>query len=208
MSTEQKYYELLTRTDHPVFRRDFSQSSDINSPANSIMNRIFADQLKKFRDLFNEMKLNAFPNTVTALSIDDWELQYFGFTKPSLSLTQRIDELLIKFNKRFTMSLQDVIDISRAITGQTPLVTRNINLGGWILDEGVLGFTTTFGGTGGSLIGTYLVTFLNPVDPELLQRLDERLTIIEKGGSRHIIKAALPSWVLDQSALSVTTTLE
>lgn len=205
---EQIYYEVLVRTDHPVFEKDYSTSTDIESPVNSILNRVMAKQLDRMRAVIEEVRLNSYPESVTALAIDDWEQEYFGFTKPSLDLSQRIEELLIKFNKRFTMSVQDVIDISRAIVGETPLVTRNVNRAGWQLGTGVLGITTTLAtpGSGGS-IGLYLVSFTTPVDSSLLKKLDERLTIIEKAGSRHKVKSPIRRWILGRSALGIDTNL-
>lgn len=208
MVNDQIYYEMLVRCDHPVFRRDYSPVTSIDSPLNSIHNRIMAKQLDRMRDLIEEVRLNSYPDTVTALTIDDWEFNYFGFTKPSLPLSQRVDELLLKFNKRFTMSLQDVIDLSRAIVGETPVVTRNVNRAGWVVGQGVLGVNTTLSGGGGSgSVGLYLVSFTVPVDSILLKKLDERLTIIEKAGSRHKIAAAIPRWVLGSAVLGVNTTL-
>lgn len=205
MSKEQVYYELLTRTDHPVFKKDFSLTTDANSPLNSIYNRIFAKQLEKLQELESEMRLNSFANTVTALTIDDWEQTYFGFTKPSLPLSQRVSELVIKFNRRFKMNVTDVIDLARAIVGETPLVVRNVNLQGWVLGQSALGINTAFGG--GNSEGLYLVAFSVPVDSNLLKRLDERLTIIEKAGSRHKVTSPVKYWVLGTSSLGIDTTL-
>jgi hypothetical protein len=205
---EQIYYEALVRTDHPVFRRDFSEITTINSSLNSIHNRVMAKQLVKMKSIISEVRSNIYPSTVTSLTIDDWEFNYFGFTKPSLSISQRVEELLIKFNKRFTMSVQDVIDISRAIVGVTPIVTRNANLSGWVLGNGYLGSNTILGGSGSlDSIGLYLVLFPTTVDTSLLDKLDERLTIIEKAGSRHRIKSVIPRWVLGKSVIGISTIL-
>lgn len=207
MSLNQAYFELLVRSDHPVFRKDYSLSSDLTSPLNSILNRVMAQQLVKLRAAINSIKINSYPETVTELAIDDWELEYFGFTKPSLPLAQRKTELLIKFNRRFKMNVADVIDLARAIVGQTPIVTRNLNIDGWVLGSGALGISTTLGSAGLAGVGLYLVSFTVPVDSGLLVKLDERLTIIEKAGSRHKVTAPIRYWILGQSSLGIDTTL-
>jgi hypothetical protein len=204
----QAYYEFLARTDHPVFRRDFSQSTSVTSPLNSIYNRIFADQLAKLKAVIDELSLNLYPSTVTALTIDDWENQFFGFTKPSSPLSLRVAELVLKVNKRFKMNIGDVLDLSQAIVGMKPIVTRNVARRGWVLGTGVLGISTTLDEkSNGFSAGLYLVYFPRPVDSRLLKKLDEQLTIIEKAGSRHVIKAPIPRWILGRSALGIDTTL-
>lgn len=203
---EQIYFEGLVRCDHPVFARDFSPVQDISSPLNSIFNRIFALQLVKIRAVLDEIQLNSYPTTVTALTIDDWELEYFGFTKPSIPLAQRVSELLIKYNRRFSMAVPDVLQLSKSIVGQTPYVTRNVNYSGWVLGSGPLGTGTTLSGNtlGGQAL--YLVYFPNPVDSTLLTKLDNRLTSIEKAGSRHKVKAPIQHWILGRTALGIDTT--
>jgi hypothetical protein len=203
---EQIYYEVLVRSDHPVFAKDFSTTTTISSPLNSIYNRIMAKQLVRIKALIDELRLNSFPNTVTQLTISDWESEYFGFTKPQLSLSQRVSELLIKVNKRFHMNVQDALDLSRAIVGQTPEITRNANRSGWVLGRKALGIGTILGGGAGGQ-GLYLVYFPRPVNSALLKQLDQRLTIIEKAGSRHVVKAPIPRWILGRSALGRDTTL-
>ena len=206
MSKEQIYYEFLNRTDHPVFQKDYSQSSSINSPLNTILNRIIARQLVLLKEKIDEVRANSYPASLTALSIDDWEFNYFGFTKPGLSLPIRITELLIKFNKRFHLNVQDVIDLSQSIVGIKPIVTRNVARDGWQLGRGALGISTTFGGDA-NVIGLYLVYFPKPVDSGLLAKLDERLTKIEKAGSIHRIKAPTPRWILGRAVFGRDTTL-
>lgn len=207
MSKEQRYYELLARTDHPVFAKDFSASTTISSPLNSIYNRVYAKSLVRLNTVLDELNLNTTPDTATAMTIDDWELNFFGFVKSSLSLSQRISELLIKFNKRIKMSVPDAISISESIVGKTPVIVRNVNLGGWILGEGALGISTILSASGPGTEGFYLVSFTEPVDSALLARLDERLTVIEKAGSRHRILAPIKYWELGSSALGIDTTL-
>lgn len=207
-ATEQQYYEMLIRTDHPVYFKDYSVSTDINSPINSIWNRILADQLVIMRAIMDEFQLNIVPDTVTEMTIADWEGQYFGFIKTSTPFSQRVTELLIKYNRRFKMSVDDVISLSQSIVGITPLVVRNISRGGWNLGNAALGITTVLsntGSTGGQ--GLYLVSFTNPVDSTLLAKLDEALTRIEKAGSRHVIKAPVQHWLLGRVALGIDTTL-
>ena len=204
----QTYYEFLARTDHPVFRRDFSTTTDIHSPLNSIYNRVLANQLVKLKATLDELALNSYPATVTAMTIDDWENEYFGFTKPSQALATRVLELQIKVNKRFKMNLGDVLALSQAIVGLQPVVTRNVSRSGFVLGSAVLGLSTTLS-TETSLTskGLYLVYFPKSVDSRLLAKLDEQLTIIQKAGSRHVIKAPVPRWVLGKVALGIDTVL-
>ena len=156
----------------------------------------------------DELALNAYPATVTAMTIDDWENEYFGFTKPSLALAARVLELQIKVNKRFKMNLGDVLALSQAIVGLQPVVTRNVSRGGWVLGTGYLGLSTTLSiNSNISSNGLYLVFFPKSVDSRLLAKLDEQLTIIQKAGSRHVIKAPVPRWVLGKVALGIDTTL-
>jgi hypothetical protein len=206
MSKEQVYYEFLTRTDHPVFLRDFSTETTVSSPLNSILNRIVARQFVILKERMDELRANSYPATVTALTINDWEFEYFGFTKPGLTLAQRVAELVIKVNKRFHLNVQDVIDLSLSIVGIKPIVTRNMARDGWQLGRGVLGISTSFGGDA-NVIGLYLVYFPHAVDSGLLAKLDERLTKIEKAGSVHRIKASIPRWILGRAVFGRDTTL-
>jgi hypothetical protein len=203
---EQVYYEFLARTDHPVFKRDYSQSQNITSPLNSIFNRVFAKQHVRLRAVLDEMYLNLFPNTVTALMIDDWEIEFFGFKKPGLPIDQRVQELVIKFNKRFHMNVQDAVELGIAVTGLTPQIVRNLTQGGWSLGNASLGVTTIFRDPVHS-VGAYAVAFTKPVDSTSLKQLDSQLTIIEKAGSRHILLAPPPAWILGKSALGIDTNL-
>jgi hypothetical protein len=185
MATEQQIYEMLTRIDHPVFKRDMSAVTDQNSPWNSIWNRLLAKQFVRLQTAVASLAANAYPYTCDANTIDRWEETYFNFTKPDLTLTERRTELLVQINRRFTMSEPDVEQAAFAITGQTPTVIRNGYYGGWILDESVLDFDTIFNADSDGT-STYWVIFSSPVDSALLKLLDEKLTGIEKGGSRHI----------------------
>lgn len=206
--TEQQYYEMLTRTDHPVFFKDFSASQNVNSPLNSIWNRILANQFLIFRSILDEFQLNLVPSTVTEMTIDDWELDYFGFTKRNLPLVQRIAELLIKFNKRFTMSVSDVISLCQAITGQTPLVVRNVSRNGWVIGGGALGATTVLSTSATATArGLYLVALTKPVSSNFLSQLDSALSGIEKAGSHHVITSPIQHWQLGLVALGINTTL-
>ena len=205
--TEQQYYEVLTRTDHPVFLKDYSTSQDINSPLNSIWNRLFAKQLVRIRAVLDEFQLNLVPDSVTAMTIDDWETQYFGYTKPALTLAQRKAELMIKLSKRFSMSTPDALVLSQAIVGKTPFIIRNLNLSGWVMGQAALGISTVFGGAGSTGIGEYLVYFTSPVNSDLINKLDQALTSIEKAGSTHKVKSPIQFWILGQTALGIDTTL-
>lgn len=206
--TEQQYYEMLVRTDHPVFQKDYSATQNFNSPLNSIWNRIIAKQLVRVRAVLDEFQLNLVPDTVTLMTINDWETEYFGFTKPSLSLAVRISELLIKVNRRFGMTVQDATLLGQAITGVTPVITRNVALKGWVMGRGVLGLSTTLATPGlATAQGFYLVSVPSSIDSNLLTKLDQALTNIEKAGSSHKIQAPTQFWVLGRTALGINTTL-
>lgn len=208
MSKEQIYFELLTRTDHPVFARDGDQGTSPKSSLNSVFNRIWAQMLAEFREVQEEVRANTYPDTVTDLAIDDWEFEYFGFNKPQLDLQARVNELVIKVNQRVHMNLADCIALCRAITGLTPTITRNVGINGWVLGVGVLGQSTTLAvKDAGTNQGFYLVSFPSPVDSNLLKKLDDALTRIEKAGSRHRLRSPIQYWVLGKTALGVNTTL-
>jgi hypothetical protein len=209
MSTESPYFRLLTRTDHPVYNKDFSDPTTGSSPFNSILNRVLALQIEKFIVDLNSFILNSYPNTCDASSINDWEYTYFGFIKVGAPLATRITQLLQKINNPIGMSVNDVITLAQTITGLTPVITRNIFFDGWTLDVSTLDIDTNFPSTNQSLDGqTYFVTFLVPVDGGLLSQLDAQLTVIEKGGSTHRIFSPINYWVLDDNTLDIDTTLE
>jgi hypothetical protein len=208
MSKEQIYYELLSRTDHTVFYKDFSPTASIdgNAPLNQILNLVYARQIVKLKALIDEVKLNAFPMTVTALTIADWELDYFGFVKGSLPLAQRVSEIMTKFNRRFSMSVPDVMGLSQSIVGSTPVVIRNMENAGFVLGRAVLGISTVMGGEStGTFV--YLVSFTKPINSTLLNQLDQALTLIEKAGCTHKVKAPTQFWILGQVPLGINTTL-
>jgi hypothetical protein len=205
---EQKYYEFLTRTDHPVFLKDFSEVQDATSPFNSILNRVVARQLVRLRRAIELHGTNDFIHLLDEESIGKWEEVYFGFVKSGVSLEARKAELSKRFNSQIGMSVRDVIAFSEAITGQTPTVVRNLFFSGWVLDVSALDVDTIFPGTDQDEDAqTYVVVFSQPVNSELLKKLDKELTRIEKGGCRHVIVAPPQFWVLDVSALDVDTIL-
>ena len=207
-TTVQQYYALLARTDHPVFNRDFSTVTTADSPFNSIMNRVMADQIKKFRDDMLAVQKNSYPYTADALSIDQWEETYFGFTKPTEDLATRVTELLIKINSRIGMDVGDVIKASQSITGLTPIIIRNLYSDGWAIDVRSLDVDSVLAG---SIIGvdsfTYVVIFPVSVDSFLLKKLDDELTKIEKAGCNHVITSVPSLWTLDISKIDLDTTL-
>jgi hypothetical protein len=207
-ATEQQYYEFLARTDHPVFERDFSAVQTADSPLNSILNRVMARQLINLRADLDGVALNVFPQQADVDNIGKWEERYFGFTKPSKALGLRQSELLTRINRRIHMSVTDARTLCQSITGQTPIIIRSLFVGGWVLDESALDLDTLFPGTDAvSDPQTYIVIFADPVDSDLVTFLDNELTRIEKGGSRHFIVTPTPQWVLDESALDVDTVL-
>jgi len=212
MSTkEQLYFEMLERTDHPVFARDIVDVSTIgpDSDFNTIMNLVIARQLVRLDAALRSVQENTFPQTCNADGIDSWEKTYFNFTKPQFDLDTRKAQLLIKINKRFTMTVGDVIAAAQAIVGSTPTVIRNLYFGGWTLDVSILDVNTIFGGATQALDSeTYLVIFNSPVDSDLLKKLDKELTNIEKAGSVHYVIAPPNFWLLDANALDIDTLLE
>lgn len=207
---EQKYYEMLTRNDHPVFRKIFEPitSFDVDTPFNSVLNALVAKRMCDFREAQDEVVLNQHPTTVIESGIDRWEETLFGFTKPGVPFPQRKDELIARFNEVVLMAEPDIIKLAEQITGLTPVVIRNLFTDGWTLDtdKSVLDLTTVMSGTDQLSDGQlYLVIFNDPVAANLLTLLDNELTIIEKVGSRHKIIAPLKFWVLDDSALDLDT---
>ena len=203
MSNEQKYYELLTRTDHPVFLKYFNETV-VGSPFNSIVNRVLAKQINALKSDIDEVVLNSFPDTVTDLSIDQWEYTYFGFVKNNALLSERINSLLLKINNKIGMSVNDVITIARAITGVTPTVIRSIYYSGWALDEAPLDINTILSGLSAEIDAqTYIISFDHSIDSFLLSKLDEELTKIEKAGSVHKLISPINFWVLDDNTLDI-----
>lgn len=205
---EQKYYEFLVRTDHPVFRRDFSTTVDGSSPFNVILNRILARQMARLRGALESLQRNSFANTVDAESIEQWEQTHFGTTYPNLSIALRVAQLMDKLNHRPTMAVSSVIRAAQRITGKTPIVIRNIYYGGWVLDQAALGIDTAFSGTNqANFAQTYYVCFASPITTSQRKSLDKELTRIEKGGSVHFIFSPAQIWQLDLSRLDIETVL-
>ena len=210
MSKEQEYYDLLTRTDAPVFKKNYLDVNDIDgdSPFNVIFNLVLARQLCKYKIDRDIILNNKFVQSVDENGIDQWEETHFGFIKPSIPLPQRVSELRDKVNNTNTMAVADVILESEVITGLTPIVIRNTFFGGWILDVSAFDVDTFFGD---DVLGPesdyYLVIFSDPIDPVTLDRLDKKLTQIEKGGSRHCIFAPIQFWTFDISAFDIDTVL-
>jgi hypothetical protein len=205
---EQGYYELLVRTDHPVFRKDFSAATGPSSPFNSILNRLIAKQLVKLRAEIDAMKADSFPQSCTGDGIGKWEETYFGQAKAGGTLPDRQDQVVQRINTRLTMSVSDVIALAEAITGKTPEVIRNMYTGGWVLGQSVLGLDTILsGGSQANAHSLYVVVFYDRIDSVLLKLLDKELSRIEKGGSRHGLVSRRQFWVLGQSALGVNTIL-
>lgn len=208
IGTEQQYYLYLTRLDHPVFAKVYADTVDSTTPLNSIMNRVMARQLVRMKTALDDLRANCFAYTATLTLIGNWELTYFGVTNPSLTLTTRINRLLARINSSFDMSVNTVISLSIALTGQTPRVLRTLKSGGWLLGISVLGLDTITSGNNPTSDGpTYLVIFDQTVDSASLRQLDQELTAIQKGGSNHFILASPARWVLGQSVLGVGTIL-
>lgn len=213
MSLEQQYYDMLTRNDHPVFAKDFSDVStfDADTPFNHVLNLLVAKQFVKFADAKAEVVANQYPHTCTESGIDRWEDEYFGFTKPSVPFLQRRAELVARYNDSISMSVPDVIKLAQQITGLTPVVIRNAFAFGWILDHPTLSnldsTTVLSSGNQANDSQLYIVIFDVPVDSGLLKKLDEELTLIEKAGSRHQMVAPPKFWILDVNILATDTIL-
>lgn len=208
MATEQQYFEMLGRIDHPVFPRDMATETNADSPFNSIMNRLMARQLVKLQAAIDSLALNILPHTCDDNTIDRWEERYFGFTRVGLSLAERKAAVLVKRNRRFTMSAPDAVAIALAITGQTPEIIRSIWTSGWVIGQSAIGVNTIIAaGTAGDHSSVYILKFADSVDSTLKKLLDKTLTQIEKGGSRHSIIAPLRLWIIGRSAIGVDTTV-
>lgn len=208
MTVLKAYYDLLTRIDHPVFKRDFNEDVTADSPFNSLLNYVFAKQLVHLRDDLTQVQLNKYPDTVNGLGIDRWEETYFGFVKTGKLLETRRTELILKVISRARMSAPAVVRIAQTITGKTPSVIRNLYFSGWTLGSSPLGIDTVLPGLVQAQDAfIYRVSFSEPIDSELLTQLDKELTRIEKGGSTHVIFAPLKLWVLGDSALGIDTRL-
>ena len=210
---EQAYFNLLTRTDHPVFEKTCADVTtfDKDTPFNWLLNLLVAKQFCKLKDAMDEVKDNQLPDTVRESGIDRWEEALFGFTKPQVGFDQRKEELNSRYVETITMSTPDVVLLAEQITGVTPTVIRNAFFSGWVLSDpvrSVLGTTTLLRSSDqANDSNLYFVLFNEPVDSQLLQRLDEELTLIEKAGSRHIISAPPNIWVLGQGVLGIDTIL-
>lgn len=208
IGTEQQYYLYLTRLDHPVFAKVYTDTVDSTTPLNSIMNRVMARQLVRMKTALDDLRANCFAYTATLTLIGNWELTYFGVTSPSLTLANRINRLLARINSSLDMSVGTVISLSQSITGQTPRVVRTLKDGGWTIGVSVIGLDTIIAGNNPASDGsTYLVIFDQPVDSDSFNELDQQLTAIQKGGSNHFILAAPTVWVLGESSIGVDTIL-
>lgn len=208
MASVIEYYNLLTRTQHPVYRKDFSGTPEQEASWHLIRNYLLAKQLVKIMEKVSSLEENSFPNTVSDSGIDAWEFDYFNFSKPSLTLEQRRAELLKWINNKIGMSKADVIKAAEAITGKTPDIILNLNKGGWKLGSSVLGVQSILGGTDSTDSRySYLVKFSDIVGNALLKTLDSELTRIEKAGSKHYLSSPQVKWILGNSSLGVDTIL-
>lgn len=205
----QSYYNCLVRVDHPVFFKDFSLVGDIDgdSPFESIYTLIFANRLMEARAALDSMIQNSFPNTVNAQGIDDWENEYFGYTKDSLPLATRISQLLIKYVNQIRMNAPSVLFVAEAITGQTPELIRHLSVEGWILGVSSIGVNTILSGDEDEAAGTYILIFSAPLSSAQLIALEKELSQIQKGGSAFSIISPQVKWILGQSSLSLDTVL-
>lgn len=208
MATDIQYYNFLTRTQHPVFRKSFTGEPLPNDSFHLVRNYLVAKQLIKIMAKVKSLEENSFPHTVNIDGIAEWEMDYFGFTKSTLPLEQRRYELITWINSNIGMALVDVINAAISITGKEPLVILNVNKGGWTLGKTPLGVKTIMAGDDTTPNRyTYLVKFNEIISSSLIKTFDKELTRIEKAGSKHIISALKIKWILGKSSLGVDTIL-
>lgn len=208
MNLEDVYYNLLTRLDHPVFKKEFNSGKNPDDSYSSILNRCVAHALSILKGDVDDLSLDMFPHTVTAADIDNWEVDYFSFIKSNKEHETRRNELLDWINNEIGMSLPDVVTACEAIVGKTPRVIVNANKGNFILGDNAFGATTIFKGEDNTTNRyTYIVRFTSNITTAQAKRLDEELTKREKGGSKHIISYPRLKWVLGESALGIDTYL-
>lgn len=206
--SEQSYYEFLVRTDHPVFKRDYSDVQTSDSPFNSILNRVMARQMVKMKEALDLVNKNTFPHLVTEEGIDEWEYRFFSFIKENLNIEDRVEQLVFRFNNRVGLTEDDVQKIAISFTGRTPRVIINSYFGGWVLGEAALDIDTVFSGEDTPADRqTYFVIFDVPIPSEILKKLDNELTKIEKAGSKHYISSPTSYWSIGESSLNHDTIL-
>lgn len=209
MSKVLSYFYFLERTDHPAIARHKSPNVDGDSPVNAVLNMVFAEELAAVREDIEDFRKNSHPHSVAESGINLWEQRYFGFTKAAgIGLEVRREQLLVRYNGRPSLSLPYVIELSKAFTGLEPIQIRNDYFEGWILGEAALGVNTVLGG-GDNVASrhTYIVFFDEPIPNDLLNKLDEELTKIEKVGSKHYLVSPLAYWKLGESILGTDTIL-
>lgn len=207
MSSISQYRHYFVRTQHPVYRKEYSLPTADHS-GHLIANQVLAVEMEKLKAKVDKLILDSRPDTATKEGLDRFEMDYFAFTKPSKTPEQRRAELLVWINGRVGMSLPDVKKASRSITGLEPLVIVKVNKGAFVLGKARLGVTTILGAEDSTASRyTYLVKFSEPVNSAALSNLDRELTRIEKAGSKHIISAPKIGWILGSSSLGTDTTL-
>jgi len=207
LSRTVEYYNLLSRTDHPVFKKQVLNNPNPNS-FNSAFNFMIAVELAKAKEALDDVYINQYPHTTNLNGIDGWEQNYFNFSKTNKQIDQRVLELLRWINSDIRMSLPDVIDASLAIVGKEPLVIVSASQGSFILDKAILGESTILDAEDSPQSrDTYIVRFAENVSSTLLDLLDKRLTAIEKAGSKHVISSPPIEWVIGDSALDKDTIL-
>lgn len=206
--SEQSYYKFLVRTDHPVFKRDYAEEQSSDSPFNSILNRVLAKQMVKMRTALDIVKNNTFPHLVTIEGIDEWENRFFSFTKSNLDIADRVEQLVFRYNNRVGLTEDDVQKIAFSFTGRLPRVIINSYFGGWVLGEAALDIDTVFSGEDTPADRqTYFVIFDVPIPSDILNKLDNELTNIEKAGSKHYISSPTSYWSIGESSLNHDTIL-
>lgn len=208
MSRSDNYYNLLTRLDHPAFSKDFDSGLDKDDNFNQILNRILAEELDLLVTLVEIIYLDQFPHTVTVDGADDWEIEYFDLLKRSKDIATRRAELMQWINNPIGMSEPDVINLAESIVGKTPNIIINANESGFLIDEAILGESSSLDGEQTTENKyTYIVTFAEIIPSDIARELDKRLTQTEKAGSKHYLVFPEVAWIIDESILGEDTFL-
>lgn len=208
MSKEDHYYNLLSRLDHPAFKNVSDSGLSPDDNFNQVLNRILAKEMAILKTVIGLLYLGQFPHLASQEDMPDWEFEYFNLIKPSKGVDARRSELLQWINNPLSMSLPDVINLAESIVGKTPSVILNADESGFLLDEVILEETSSLDGESTpENKQTYIVSFTETIPNDIAKILDERLTQIEKAGSKHYLVFPELAWVIDESVLGEDTYL-
>lgn len=202
------YYNLLSRLDHPVFKVVSDAGLEPEDNFNQVLNRILAIELDLLMTEISNLYLGQFPHSVPENDISDWEVEYFNLVKGSKSIGVRRAELMQWINNPIGMALQDVINLAESIVGKTPSVIVRGNESGFLIDEAILGETSSLDGDQTTENKyTYIVSFTEIIPNDIAALLDKRLTQTEKAGSKHYLVFPEVAWIIDESVLGEDTIL-